>query len=371
MSLELHRRAEVLMGQGDDLAAKGRDDEAAAAYAAAGRAEMDAYAAIPSDRARTRGIIAVSAISLFKKARLLTEAARQAHLYLADETLTEAARVELEQLLDDVRNEQRLGREGRVLSPDRFVWTLRGPAIGHGIAKLETVLQKGEQIGHLAVRVYEYVAQLPLRTKGPADPSVREGLDVVISQPMAGSFRFTLQFSTPAHQTGMFDDQPPIEPDRLGDAFAEILSRASSLQPESMDQVVPDAGYRDAFFKLVRNLVPDGRHLSEIEVVGGAPERPSKTVLTPPIRNEITRHLEKGRTPVEKPTGDVDELRGLNLNEGWILLGRVGHERRCWVEEGVLLEDVVEGFVNRRVRVTGHWRGKKFYIDDLVEDTSE
>lgn len=371
MSLDLHRQAEVLMGTGDDLAAQGKRGQAADAYARAARLEIDAYHSIPAERVRTRGIVAVSAVSLLRKAGILAEAARNAHLFLADESLAEGSRGELERLLDDIRNEQRFDQQGRVLGPDRFEWILRGPSIGHGIATLETVLLKGEQIGHLAVRVYEYLAQVPLRTKGPADPAVRDGLDVVVSQPAAGSFRFNVQFSTPSHQMGMFEDQTPIDPERLGNTFGDILSRASSLRPESLNDVVSDEGYRDAFFKLVRNLVPDGRHVSEIEVVGGTPNRPSKTLLTPPVRSEITKHLESGRMPVQRPNVEVDELRGLNLNEGWILLGRPGHERRCYVEEGVLLEDVVEGFVNRRVKVTGHWRGKRFYIDDLVEDVGE
>lgn len=371
MSLDLHRQAEVLMGRADALAAQGQRRQAADAYARAARLEIDAYRAIPAERVRTRGIVAVSAVSLLRKAGLLADAARNAHRFLADDSLTAGSHDELDVLLDDIRNEQRFNRQGRVLGQDRFEWILRGPSVGHGIATLETVLLKGEQIGHLAVRVYEYLAQLPLRTKGPADPAVREGLDVVVSQPAAGSYRFTVQFSMPSHQMGMFEDQTPIDPGRLGDTFGDILSRASSLRPESLNEVVPDEGYRDAFFKLVRNLVPDGRDLTEIEVVGGPTDRPSKTLLTPPVRGEITKHLESGRTPVQKPNVEIDELRGLNLNEGWILLGRAAHERRCYVEEGVLLEDVIEGFVNRRVKVTGHWRGKRFYIDDLVEDTAD
>lgn len=371
MSLEIHRRAETLMGQGDELAAKGLIDEAADAYHAAALAELEAYEAIPAERVRTRGIVAISAVSLLHRAGRLSEAARQAHLFLAEEALTSAARLELEHVLDDVRNEQHVQAEGRVLGPGRFEWILRGPAVGHGIAKLDTVLQKGEQIESLAIRVYEYLAGRPLRVKGPTDPSVREGLDIVMTQPAAGSFRFSVRFTTPARQIGMFEDENTVESARLGDAFAEILAKASSTEPESLTEAVEDTGYREAFFKLVRNLVPDGRRLSEIEILGGAAGRPSKTILTPPIRNEITKHLEKGKAPSQRPEVQIDELRGLNLNEGWILLGRPGTERKCWVEEGVLLEDVIEGFVNRRVRISGHWRGKRFYIDDLVEDTSD
>jgi hypothetical protein len=111
MSLDIHRRAELLMGQGDQYAVQGRQEEASAAYRAAAVEEVRAFGLIPADRVRTRGVIAVSAVALYRKAGAIDDAIRQAHAFLAMDGLTPAVRLDLEELLDHLRAE-RAGEEG-------------------------------------------------------------------------------------------------------------------------------------------------------------------------------------------------------------------------------------------------------------------
>lgn len=105
MSVQFHRQAEALMAEAQMLDVAGRAREAAEKRYQAARAEAQAFALIPEDRRKTRGIIAVSAVPLFRRAGALDEAIRAACEYLTSGNLPEAWRDELEDLLAKSRAE--------------------------------------------------------------------------------------------------------------------------------------------------------------------------------------------------------------------------------------------------------------------------
>ncbi|HLH26257.1 MAG TPA: hypothetical protein VK066_27375 [Chloroflexota bacterium] len=112
MSADVHRRAEVLMGEAERKATQGYAEAARALYLAAAQEEARAYEYVPAPRARTRGVIAVSAVALFRRAGALDEAIRYAHRYLED-ALPDFARAQLDELLADSQRAQR--------APGRFL----------------------------------------------------------------------------------------------------------------------------------------------------------------------------------------------------------------------------------------------------------
>jgi hypothetical protein len=368
MSLDIHRRAEDLMAEADMALARGEPGEARDLYRAAALAESEAHDRVPRDRARTRGVIAVSSVALFRKAGDLTEAARMAHVYLADRDIHEATRGILEDLLQDVRADEIERQAGRVLGRDWFEWRLTGASIGTGTAPLPLVAQKIEQIQKYATRVYEYLAHVPLRIQGPVDEAVKQGMELVISQPAAGSFRFSLRLSMPEQMTLFGDGNLALG--QISETFFRVLEAAVAGDTAEINQAVPEADYQAAFLHLVRNLIPDGRSLTQIEVRRQGTDEAATTVLRPTHRAPIDRAIRAHRPPHDGRQAEhvrVDTLRAIHLNQGWIVLGREGHERRCYVGESMVLEDVVEGLVNRRVRVVGHWVRSKFVIDDIAE----
>lgn len=98
-------------------------------------------------------------------------------------------------------------------------------------------------------------------------------------------------------------------------------------------------------------------------------DAPAAAVLRPDHRAPLDRKIRAHRPPRTKRQTErvrVDILRGLHLNQGWIVLGAKGHERKCYVGRAIVLEDVIEGLVNHRVRVTGHYERRKFVIEDIV-----
>src|SRR4029077_20788929 len=125
----------------------------------------------------------------------------------------------LQELLEDVETERRALLPGYRMSSVTFEWVLRGPGIGYGTARLITLREKIDQVGKYAVRVYEYLAGLPLRRTGPADPSIEDALDVVVSQPAAGSFRFRMRLASPTGQLTLFDPHKTVPADQVSDWF--------------------------------------------------------------------------------------------------------------------------------------------------------
>jgi chorismate mutase/prephenate dehydratase len=136
--MQTHRRAEELMMRGDRALARGSGDEAASFYCEAAQTEADAFDDIPPERPETRGILAVSAVALYRKAGRLAEAERQALAFLADAGLPEGARDDLNELLAEVRDnhvELAHGKKGRRVMPrDRKRVAYLGPEFTHSHA---------------------------------------------------------------------------------------------------------------------------------------------------------------------------------------------------------------------------------------------
>jgi hypothetical protein len=106
MSVKLHRQAEAQMAEAELLVSRGRLDEARSHWLEAARLEAQAFAQIPRDRGKTRGIIAVSAVALFRDAGAFDEAFRTGKEYLATGDLPDAWQTELRALLDSMSAER-------------------------------------------------------------------------------------------------------------------------------------------------------------------------------------------------------------------------------------------------------------------------
>ena len=98
MSVELHRRAEELMGRAE-LLERTSPNESRQLYLEAAALEADVFGGIPTSRPKTRGIIAVSAVSLYWRAGAHDDVVRLAREYLACPEIPEIARYQLSELL--------------------------------------------------------------------------------------------------------------------------------------------------------------------------------------------------------------------------------------------------------------------------------
>jgi hypothetical protein len=101
------------MGEADILTARGQVEAARKCWFKAAQLEAEVFAQIPPDRGRTRGIIAVSTVELFRRAGAFDEAIRIGEKLLATGDLLEGWRTEVSALVDEAR----LQRQGPGVDP--------------------------------------------------------------------------------------------------------------------------------------------------------------------------------------------------------------------------------------------------------------
>jgi hypothetical protein len=208
----------------------------------------------------------------------------------------------------------------------------------------------------------------------PVSDQVRQSMSLVMGEPVAGSFRFALRLSVADQQLTLLDESKPSL-EQIGATFFEVLEAVLADDTEELSAVVPRTDYQQAFVRLVRNLVPDGHDLTEIEVSRRGTDSPAVAVLRPQLRAPLDhriRAMRPTRAAGEREHILIDILRGVQLNQRWVVLGTEGHEQLCRQAEGsFVLADAVEGLIDQPVRVTGKRRGRGFRFTDISPATRE
>lgn len=367
MVTELHRRAEGFMGEGD--AALARDEPAVAEshYRAAAELEAAAFEEVALDKPITRGVLAVSSVALFRKAGDVQAAIRQGHRVLSLPGLSPRTSREVEVLLDELRTEALAGL--RAVGPG-YEWALRGGRVGYGVARLETLNRKTDQIQRYSWRVFEWLNGDELRTNRPPSPEVRQAVDLLVSQPVAGSFAFTVRVADQQLSLPFDADRP--RPTDVDDAIGAVLKAAQADDEQVIHDVIPDSRYRRVLMRMVRDLAPDGHEIEAIEVrrVG---ERRTTALLTPVVKAFLGRRLRRDGQIANEPSEIElrDTLRVIDLNRSRIGLGPKDEEQWCRVPQDLAIVDLVAGLEDQPVRVRGHRQGKSFMVHDLERDNGE
>jgi hypothetical protein len=102
---DLHKRSEALAIEAEQAFRYGNASNAAHLYAQAAELEEQALAFVDVTKARTKGITAVSAVSLWYKAAMYERAEQLAHAMMADPSITQFARVNLRNLIQAIWTE--------------------------------------------------------------------------------------------------------------------------------------------------------------------------------------------------------------------------------------------------------------------------
>ena len=343
-------------------------DQAHRMLAEAAKLEERAFEAIPAGRQRTRGIVAVSAVSIRAavgdSAGVVALAARYLHQGdLLDEHQTQL----VELIVEAERRTQSMERGGVGLS-QMFDVALRGADVGvGGLIPLETVVLKLQQFRNYFVRVGEYASKTPFRTRGTE--SDLTSFTPMIAPARAGSYRFQIGLDAPAQQL-LISGGPYADPQRVADEAFRILEVASE-HPESITDRVHDAAYADWFTKAVRNIAPSGKGLTEVQV--SRSDTHASATLGHDSRVRLDRHIRNARrtgrtTPVaSEEVESQGTLRALHLNEGWLLIvDQEGQQKRFEIGQAIW-DDVVGPLVNHRVRVIARKKGSHTEAVDIVE----
>ena len=121
-----HSLSERLATDAESARRSGQMEKADELYRQAGSAEAAAFAALPPDRHRTRGVTAVSAVALWYKGRQYPAAERLAHTCLAGGDLPPFAAAQLQDLLHLIWAAHAAAKDPLLTSGEKKILLLAG-----------------------------------------------------------------------------------------------------------------------------------------------------------------------------------------------------------------------------------------------------
>lgn len=351
--LENHRQSEDAATVAHALLHSGSSSEAKEYFARAATAEIAALKEVDVEsKPRTFGVTAVSAASLLYKAGNAFAAQTLAHSVLAQSGVPEFAVSQLRELLQTIWNEEALSETNLQFVPGQVTVAVDGGEIVKGGAPLDLVVERVQTIQAIFYRTVEFLRKLPLRTRGAASREIQEICRPWLFQSVPGSYQFTVAIQSPS-QGDLFGANDPA-PDAVARTFMSILEGAASDPTGALAQVVPQPDYRKTFLKLARNLAPNGKQFSKLEVKSTESQRAvlltsdSRKVIAQTIREEASKHpSDAAVAELEKLVG---VLRALHLENDWLELND-GNSSIKISGVGETMDDVIGPMVNRAVVV--------------------
>jgi hypothetical protein len=365
---DFHKQSEVLAADAHEASRLGNADRAKELFSAAAESEQRALQYVASDKPRTLGITAVSAVSLWYKAGKLEAAAELAHSASTIRNLPAFALNELRGLLQSIWNQQAQEEAGITFAPGQVIVSVKGGEVVAGGAPLDLIIDKVQIVQSLFYRTAEHLKSLPLRKKGPPSKDIQEGCRPWLFQSVPGSYQFSVAIQKPPQQE-MFPTGG-LEPQVLTETFLSILKAAGEDPGHSLNLLVTDVGYRETFLKLTRNLAPTGKLFHQMDIRGIGDRSP--VVLLPESRRLISDTLRTARAKTIGEASDQEStipgvLRALDLDKDWLEVSSSGVSTRV---EGVreTVDDLIGSMVNREVIVRVRQRGRnKFDFIDIEQ----
>jgi len=366
---DLHGESERLAEAAHDAMRSGHIDEASNLFAQAAMAEADALASLTSDKPRTYGITAVSAVALWYKAGELAQAEHFAHKVASTSFLPAFAVDQIRSLLQSIWNQQAQREAGVSFAPGQVIISVKGGDVVRGGAPLDLILEKAQAIENIFYRVVECLKDMPLRRRGPPSRELQQRCRPWLFQSVPGSYQFSVALQKPP-QGELFDDTYPA-PEVITDKFLHILQAASEEPDSGLQSLVPSNEYRETFLKMTRNLAPTGKSFGEIEikVIG---DRQS-VVLRPSSRKLISDTLRRPVSDSARDSAKTEELlhgvlRALDLDNDWL---EVSIDGKAVKVKGVgeTVDDVIGPMVNHNVVVrVARKRGGLSFVDIEQEE---
>lgn len=346
--LQFHTESERRAVEAKVALANKDESSAVDLYRQAAALEQRALGAIESNKARTRGITAVSAVALWYKANDYTAAERLAYGLLADEHMPDFARDQLRNLVQAIWTEHSKREAGVAFLPGQVSVSVKGGEVVTGGAPLDLIVDKVQSIQSIFYRTIEFLTGVAHRKHGPPSRDLQDACRPWLFQSVPGSYQFSVAIQKPM-QADFFKAE--VAPSRIAQHFLEIVSAAAGENIEELKSVVPNEEYRRTFLKLARNLAPTGKKFEKIEFRSAEDSRPIS--LDPESRTYINHNLRQ--SPESARDQSVTEelkgtLRALNLDKDWLDVVSEGESIHI---EGLqeTVDDVIGPMVNRQVTV--------------------
>lgn len=346
---------------------RGEEQQARWLFGSAARAEAAAFEAVARDRPRTRGILAISAASLWFKSDNLEAAEQFAHQALGDSDLPGFARQELRELLQSIWNQRAQREAGVSFASGQVMVSVKGGEVVTGGAPLDLILSKVQTIQNLFYRTVEYLIDEPLRLRGPASKEIQDNYRPWLFQSVPGSYQFIVAVQKPVQHDLFPGDH--IEPETLTEKFLEIVRACGDESPMALEKVVTKPEYRKTFLKMSRSLAPSGKSYSQLEIKAAGDE--SSVIFLPESRKIISDVLREPAMLVENRKPEIllkGNLRALDLDNDWLDVSVEGETKKVsGLSEAV--DDLIGPMVNHDVTVrVKRGRGRQLLFIDIEQD---
>jgi hypothetical protein len=370
--LDHHSKSEELASQAEHERINGSAEQAIVLYRRAAAEELSALKFVDQNKARTYGITAVSAASLWYKAQEPKMAERIAHDSLSSGILPAFAAHQLKQILQTIWSEESRANSGVQFTKGEVLVSVSGGEVVEGGAPLDMILQKVKEVRGLFFRTIELLLHIPLRRKGEPSLEIQEQCRPWLFQAPPGSYQFAVRIEKPA-QMEMFPVGVP-EIEEVTQKFMEIVRASTEESGEKLKQIVPDEQYRSAFLKMTRNLAPTGKAFGKMEIKVADELMIPPVVLIPESRQVINEIIKPSKRPDEKEGPKTDQIRGilrnLHLDLDWLEVASLeGQKETIRVyETGEIIDDIVGPMVNRRVVVDVYVKGSRHIFRDIQLD---
>lgn len=349
--ITLHGGSEKAAIEAEQAFRSGDATRAHALYQQAAELEEQALAAVDPGKARTRGITAVSAVSLWYKAALYERAEQLAHEMLADPAIPAFSRTDLRNLVQAIWTESSKKAANVTFLPGQVFVSVKGGEVITGGAPLDLVVEKVQTIQSMFYRTIEFVRDMPLRRRGSPLREIQESCRPWLFQAAPGSYQFSVAIQEPKQRDLFRED---VRPDLVASHFLEILKATSGEDEALLEAIVPKPEYRTAFLQLSRNLAPTGKTYESIEFKTAT--RDVAVALTPAERSTINKALKRSR-PADAPDASAREeeligvLRAVDLDKDY--LDVLVDSQPMHIEGlGDAMDDVIGPMVNKRVKVS-------------------
>ena len=362
--IQHHRTSEAHASKAEECSRLGKREDARALYASAAEAEERALEALDLSKARTYGITAVSAASLYFKAGQLDQAERIALASLGGDRLPAFARHQLKHIMQVVWAEQERQASDLRFAPGQLMVSVSGGQVVAGGAPLQPILDKVKTIESMHCRTVEFLSDTAFRTRGPPSKRIRENYQAWLFQAPPGSYQFAVAIQQ--------DDNEEMFGSR-GEAVADFLFKVLRLGSDGSDEdfsgVVPDARYRETFLKLARNLAPSGKVFDVLEVRSADDSQSVK--LDQEVRKRLGERIRGfGKASIDmaaRRRTHTGVLRAVHLDKDWLEVAVNGKHIKV-VGVGEQVDDVIGPLVNKRVLVHVDSDGEKHRFVDIEPD---
>jgi hypothetical protein len=348
--LTFHQQSETFAHQAHEALRAGDLPAAKRLFSRAAELERQALESLPTDKAKTRGITAVSAAALFYKAGDFESSCQLAYAQLGGNNLPSFARGQLEELVQAAFNEREKEKYDVAFLPGMVNVSVRGGDVLRGAAPLDLIVDRVKTIQAMFYRVIEWTTARPHR-KGPPTKDVSALLQPWLLQEVPGSFQFSVAIKTNP-QLEMFEKENPGATDVARQFLHIVQTIATDETGDETKLLLPDDSYRTTFRKLVRNLTPTSSEFDSLEFRSvGIEDSPrinavARTKISKVIRAEQPKPA-AGEFTVELS----GNLRAVDLNDDWLKVHvpDEGEEKVTGVSQQV--DDVIGPMVNRQVLV--------------------